>query len=47
MLKNGQTYFKLLRCEHQKISKVRLAIFQHYSWKVVSVVSKVISMQFD
>ena len=33
MLKNGQTYFKILRCEHCKILKVCLAIFQHYEIK--------------
>ena len=27
MLKNGQTYFKILRCEHQKISKVPRPFF--------------------
>ena len=33
MLKNGQTYFKILRCSHRKIFKVCLAIFQHYEIK--------------
>ena len=32
LLKNGRT-LKILRCEHWKICKVRLAIFQHYAWK--------------
>ena len=31
--KKGQTYFKILRCEHCQIFKVYLAIFQHYAWK--------------
>ena len=30
MLKNGQTYFK---CDHRKIFKACLAIFQHYEMK--------------
>ena len=30
MLKNGQHTLKILRCEHRKIFKVCLAIFQHY-----------------
>ena len=30
MLKIGQTYFKILRCENHKILKLCLAIFQHY-----------------
>ena len=30
MLKNGQTYFKILQCEHHKIFRIYLAIFQHY-----------------
>ena len=25
--------FKILQCEHRKISKVCLAILQHYAWK--------------
>ena len=35
MLENGQTYFKnfAVRCEHRKIFKVCLAIFQHYAIK--------------
>ena len=33
MLKNGQTYFKNLRCEHRKIFKVCLVFFQHYERK--------------
>ena len=33
MLKNGQTYFKILRCEHRKIFKECSAIFQHYKIK--------------
>ena len=33
MLKNGQTYFKILRCEHCKIFKECSAIFQHYKIK--------------
>ena len=33
MLKNDQTYFKILRCEHRKIFKVCLAIFQQYEIK--------------
>ena len=33
MLKNDQTYFKILGCSHCKIFKVCLAIFQHYETK--------------
>ena len=29
ILKNGQTYFKILQCEHGKILKVCLTICQH------------------
>ena len=32
-VENGQTYLKILRCEHRKIFKVCLAIFQHYAIK--------------
>ena len=30
MMKNGQTFFKILWCEHRKIFKVCLAFFQHW-----------------
>ena len=33
MLKNGQTYLKILKWEQRKIFKVCLAIFQHDAWK--------------
>ena len=34
---------KILRCEHRKIFKVYLAIFQHYEWKVNQVnISKIL-----
>ena len=33
MLKNGQTYFKILQFSHHKIFKLCLAILQHYEWK--------------
>ena len=33
MLKNDQTYLKILRCLHRKIFEVNLAILQCYEWK--------------
>ena len=35
MVKNGQTYFKILRCSHS--FHTCLAIFQHYMKRIISL----------
>ena len=45
MLKNGQTYFKILRCSHRKIFKICLATarFSKYVWPFFNIMKERVS----